>query len=143
MKPLIIKAKYGDDFIYNKLPHLLLKLINSELNKPINRIILTAINDMYKINVLQFTLLLRNNLKVSFYGSNVIIRFNNTKIKEITDKNGKIITINVETLVDFINYGNLQHKGSNSINKIISYLQNNIDTLYKLYRRKGSSIIWQ
>jgi hypothetical protein len=136
MKRLIVKAKYGQDFTHVKLPKLFLKLITSELSKPINITVLTYIRDNYNINKPQLIALLKANLRVSGYADNIIIDFNNAKINE--EEN-----LYLETIIDFINDGNLQFRGSNIINNIINYLEANLDSLYRLSRVRGSSNIWQ
>lgn len=144
MKRLILKADYGQDFTHNRLPKLLLRLVVSELNKRSNIRVLTYIRDNYKLNKSEIIMLLRNNLRVSIYVDKVIICFNNVKIREELDDMGNVINVlYLETIIDFINYGNRECRGTNAINNVISYLQNHIPTLYKLYVMRGSSTIWQ
>lgn len=143
MKSLIIKAKYGQDFTHNKLPKLFLKLISAELIKPINTPIFTYIRDNYNINTNQIIALLRNNLRISGYADNIIINFQVFKIREDINEDGTVNTLYLETLIDFINYGNREVKGSNIINNITNYLEAHIDTLYKLSKVRGGSDIWQ
>ena len=138
MKRLIVKATYGQDFTYRKLPKLFFKLISAELSKPINITILTYIRDNYNINKPQLMMLLKANLRVSGYADNVIIEFDNVKVGE--NENGPIY---LQTIVDFINDGNLQIRGSNIINNIINYLEAHLDSLYKLSKVRGGSGIWQ
>lgn len=138
MKTLIIKAKYGQMFTHFKLPKLFLKLVVSELNKPENLRIISHIQDTYKIPKVQLIAALRNNVKISGYADNIIISFNNVKLIN-NDKE----EVYLETIVNFINYGNREVRGNLAINKIISYLEDHIDTLYILSKVKGGSEIWQ
>ena len=139
MKRLVLKASYGQTFTHQKLPRLFLKLIRTELNKPTNITILTYIRDIYDINYIELNRLLAANLLISMYADNVIIRFNNIKIKETED--GEPVFL--ETLINIINYGNREVRGLNIINDIINYLGSHIDTLYKLSKVRGGSDIWQ
>lgn len=138
MRALIVKAKYGQMFTHFKLPKLFLKLVVSELNKPENLQVISHIRDTYKIPKVQLIAALRNNIKVSGYADNIIISFNNIKLIN-NDKE----EVYLETLINFINYGNREVRGNLAINKIISYLEDHIDTLYKISKVRGGSEIWQ
>ena len=138
MRALIVKAKYGQMFTHFKLPKLFLKLVVSELNKPENLQVISHIRDTYKIPKMQLIAAFRNNIKVSGYADNIIISFNNIKLIN-NDKE----EVYLETLINFINYGNREVRGNLAINKIISYLEDHIDTLYKISKVRGGSEIWQ
>lgn len=142
MKRLIMKAEYGREFTHNKMPRLFLKLINTELSNPLNITILTYIKDNYNINRLQLSNLLRDNLRVSGYRDNVIIYFNNAKIKEEILEDSSIKVTYLETVLNLLDYGNLEVRGANIINNIINYLESHIDSLYGLSRMRRRSDIW-
>lgn len=142
MKRLIMKAEYGREFTHNNMPRLFLKLINTELSNPLNITILTYIRDNYNINRLQLSNLLRDNLRVSGYRDNVIIYFSNAKIKEEILEDGSIKVTYLETVLNLLDYGNLEVRGANIINNIINYLESHIDSLYRLSRVRRRSNIW-
>lgn len=142
MKRLIMKAEYGREFTHNNMPRLFLKLINTELSNPLNITILTYIRDNYNINKFQLIALLQNNLRVSMYADNVIMDFNTVKVKEEILEDGSINIIYLETLLNLLDYGNLEVRGANIINNIINYLESHIDSLYKLSKIRRGSDLW-
>ena len=142
MKRLILKANYGEEFTHIKLPKLFLKLINAELSNPLNITIITYIRDNYNINRFQLIDLLRYNLRISRYADNVIIDFNMAIIKEEILEDGTINIIYLDTLLNLLDYGNLEVKGANILTNIINYLQSHVDGLYKLSKMRRGSDLW-
>lgn len=153
MRRFSINPNYNAFFVNKQLTRLFINAVKGELNRLTNVPILRYIEKNYKISKERFIQLLEDNLVVSNYGNNLlVIDFNNLPIvikSDNIDENNQNLEIpsvkyiNLYTLIDLVNNGNLQVRGSNMFNDIIKYLQNNVGALYKIsWMRKGSKL-WQ
>lgn len=156
MRRFSINPKYNSFFVNNQLTKLFINSIKGELNKLVNVPALNYIEKNYKISKDQFIKILSDNIRVSKYSNNmIVISFNNLPLNISNDRENiienehdnihvnKTCRVYLHTLIDFINDGNLQIKGSNMFNNIIKYLQNNVGTLYKIAWIRRSSELWQ
>ena len=135
MKKIRLQNGFNYTFAHKKLPKVIIKLIVEDLKKPKNLPLLKYLKKEYRIKFSELINEISDNLKVLEDSVSVIVEIDSTAII----KHG----LKLVTALDFINNGNLELRGTNSINNVFNYVQTNINTLYKLYLVRKEGILWE
>lgn len=131
MKTIIFTDAYGEDFGKNYIPKVYISLLLEELDNQKYVAILDYIKEHLAISKEEIeNFITIENISVSKFNNNYVVRFKvMNKIKD---------NLSFNQLVNFINDGNLSMRGYNLFDKVVSYINNNIDMIYKYYLMRGN-----
>lgn len=131
MKTIIFTDAYGEDFGKNYIPKVYISLLLEELDNQKYIAILDYIKEHLAISKEEIeNFITVENISVSKFNNNYVVRFKvMNKIKD---------NLSFNQLVSFINDGNLSMRGYNLFDKVVSYINNNIDMIYKYYLMRGN-----
>lgn len=138
MDKVTIKNYYNAEFIIKKIPKLFINLINNEFDRRENQNIFNYIKKYYKLNKFEIREAIIKNLVCSRYADKYIIYI---------DENYyfKKQNISLKSIINLIDFGNIEVRGINLTNNIFKLLSKNIKNLYKYYLLKWGeeSVLWE
>lgn len=132
MRITLKKANSSDRFLFEELPKFYVKIIQSELQKKIFLQMQSYIETTYGINKRKLFALIGKNIQVENYSDYIIIGFNT-----VNNIQTKIGNISLNSLLQLINDGNFDVKGTNAITKSKTYILNNIVPIRRYLRFKA------
>lgn len=133
MKKLIIKNVYERNFLTDFLPNIVKKIFLGELNLSKYSLIFNYIEANYNIKKYKIIENIVDNIKIAKTPELVTIYIDNN-IKNISY---------FDNLLNLIDYGNLDIRGTYALTKSFNYIRSNIDTIYKFFILRGKSNLWQ
>ncbi len=129
MKTVAFNKNFGENFAKKYVPKIYIGLIRDELNKKKYTSLLTHIKEKFNITKTDIINVTKTeNIAVSQVENNYTICFKDILIKS---------KMTFEQLIDYINDGDLSFKGYNMFNKITTYVNNHIRTIYHYYLIRG------
>ena len=115
------------DFTNIKLPQLYLSLIFKKIKDKKYSYMFDYIRENYEISNQQIVSYLKKNFIIAKYPTCYILRFNdNIYFKNKKDPNLKLIT-----LINLINDGNLDVRGTNIFTDVSKYINSNIGNIFR------------
>jgi len=129
MKIVIFSKTLGSDFSRKYLPKVYVSMIVNELNKQKYIPLMSQLNK--KFNITKIDLITAINVKniiVSSVDNCYTLQFNNIPIKN---------SLMLGQIIDYCNDGDIAFRGYDVFNKITSYINNNIRTIYMYYLLQG------
>lgn len=133
MLKIYIENTFNPDFTKRCLCNYLSKLFNDEITDEIYKQHLNYLDKTYSIKLEDLQKAFKKAIHCVKTVDNFII---------FCDTATLVKNQNLNTLLDFINYGNLSYRGTNILSKLERAIKNNLITLYRYYLHWNGSKLW-